>query len=338
MVFYVSDLPMSELKTRLEKLLKDYKYEYSINVSNSLTIIDIKKELAPNWKQNTIFNVEQGNINHQHKYGDKDIKIFQMRLIEINENLLYFENCGEISVTKLINNHVIYNSYTNADENSDTQKQLAGTKNLEEFFFILEKIIKNDAVKHTSGDFTEEQMDAYYKNLDTVTLDLCLENFQNIQHIDDNLKLDAYDKEQCKISGRSSETEYNKRVSINHPERFINLDCICLNGCEVADLFDINNSAFYHNKKSKDLRVLCLQISIGILLLQNECKKREYFDLLQSKQIDTSKINFTNLTYIAGIILETKKINYKDKISLGYLNIFAKKLSVNLYIDIVKST
>ena len=73
----------------------------------------------------------------------------------------------------------------------------------------------------------------------------------------------------------SSETCYNKNVC--NDKNYILLDCKLINGCEVADIYDIENKQMFHIKKlSDDLRIVGFQIIIGACIIQNPDMFKEY--------------------------------------------------------------
>lgn len=151
------------------------------------------------------------------------------------------------------------------------------------------------------------------------------------------MKLIPYDCEKCikktKKGDKQSETEYNTFVCQNN--NYICLDCKYSRseGIEVADIYDKNNRLFFHNKKSGDLRCLGFQTILGSLVLKDKDKRDNYFKELNNKGIDYTQIDIENFKFVVGIIQMTKTINYKDKITLGIVYCYLKKMNIDFYID-----
>jgi hypothetical protein len=156
--------------------------------------------------------------------------------------------------------------------------------------------------------------------------------YEKIPNLKKEYKLPSYNNKQCvDINHKQSETVYNNEVFETNPHKYILLDRNCIQGCEVADLYDKDNKLLFHNKKWGDLRVLSLQIIIGALIMKNKDKHAEYMKYLKTKGI--YDIIDHNFKYVIGVIGNKTKIAQKDKLSLGIVNFILTQHKIELYLD-----
>jgi hypothetical protein len=73
---------------------------------------------------------------------------------------------------------------------------------------------------------------------------------------------------------------------------------------------------------------LFLWLLLYISLLKNRPKCDEYLKKLNKKGIDYTQINNESFKFVIGIIQMTKTINYKDKITLGIVYCYLKKMNI----------
>jgi hypothetical protein len=191
----------------------------------------------------------------------------------------------------------------------------------------------NEYISNIDKEYINENDIKFIKHLDFNYDNIC--NLYNIlTEIKPEFKLPSYIKNECiDTSGKSSETVYNKNLSEKYPNKYILLDKKCIGGIEVADIYDTEHNLLFHNKKCKDLRVVCSQICSGALVLNNKEKHKKYLNMLNDKGINIT-IN-DNFKYVVGIIGD-KKIASKDILALGVTKFILDNLKIELFIDFIE--
>jgi hypothetical protein len=321
---FVNNDEFNSFKNDINNLLRKSNYindniNYTFN--NDICICNVSKTDVPPWNNNVVFkeNINE-NKNHTH---------YRIILIKYSENIYYFERNGNISVFDILNKYS-FDLFVKTKWNKLFNEKLS-------FKELINNYLIND-IKHTDNIkiLNEYFSDNNFENIDFNNINTYEKIYNEIPELQEELKLIPYDYKKCiqktKSGDKQSETIYNKIVCENN-NNYILLDCITIDGCEVCDIYDKNNNIFFHNKKSGDLRCLGFQTIIGSLILKNKFKCDEYFDKLDKKGIDYTQVNTENFKFVVGIIQITKTINYKDKITLGIVYCYLKKMSVNFYID-----
>jgi len=313
-------------KNDINNLLKKGKYindniYYTFN--NDICICNISKKDVPCWANNVVFKeIMNENNNHTH---------YRIVLIKYSENIYYFERNGNISVFDILNKYAFdlfektkWNRFFNKNM---TFKELINS-------YLINDIKNDDNIKTIEKFFGDNN----FENIDFNNINTYEKIYHEIPQLQEELKLIPYDYKTCiqktKYGDKQSETIYNKNVCENN-DNYILLDCKYTHseGIEVADIYDKLNCLFFHNKKSGDLRCLGFQTILGSLILKNKAKCDNYFEELNKKGIDYTQINTENFKFVVGIIQMTKTINYKDKITLGIVYCYLKKMNIDFYID-----
>lgn len=167
-----------------------------------------------------------------------------------------------------------------------------------------------------------------------------LKAFDEIQEIDSDYKLKTFDENIHTSTNKNgisiSEGEYNDDVS--KKDGYYNLDKICVDGVEIADVYDSKNNILYHNKRhGADLRVLAAQIDNGACSIKNKEQYVKYHDILKSKGIDIT-INPDTIIYVAGIITKNPDKPLSDQLRLffGMVALNLKTQGVPLKKDTIK--
>lgn len=323
---FVNNDEFNSFKIDINNLLKKGNYiNHNINYNfiNDICICNISKEDVPCWANNVAFKENMNeNKNHTH---------YRIVLIKYSENIYYFERNGNISVFDILNKYAF-----DLFEKTKWNKLFNKNKNIS-FKELINNYLIND-IKQTDNIKTLNKLfgDNNFENIDFNNINTYEKIYNGIPQLQEALKLIPYDYKTCiqktKDGDKQSETIYNKNVCENN-DKYILLDCITIDGCEVCDIYDKINNIFFHNKKSGDLRCLGFQTIIGSLVLKNRPKCDEYFEKLNKKGIDYTQINTENFKFVVGIIQMTKTINYKDKITLGIVYCYLKKMNVDFYID-----
>ena len=317
-----------EFKNDINKLLEKSHYindnnNYTFNIMNDIDICicNISKEDVPCWINNCVFKENMNEIkNHRH---------YRIVLIKYSKNTYYFERNGSIKVNDIINRYTfdlfVRSKWIKLFNENMSFKKLINN-------YLINDIKNADNIK-TLNKFIN---DNNFEKIDFNNINTYEEMYNKISQLQEELKLIPYDYKTCiqktKDGDKQSETIYNKNVCENNDNYFL-LDCITIDGCEVCDIYDKINNIFFHNKKSGDLRCLGFQTIIGSLVLKNRPKCDEYFDKLDKKGIDHTQINTENFKFVVGIIQMTTTINYKDKITLGIVYSYLKKMNIDFYID-----
>jgi len=325
---FVNNDEFNSFKIDINNLLKKGNYindniNYTFN--NDICICNISKEDVPCWANNVVFKENMNeNKNHTH---------YRIVFIKYSENIYYFERNGNISVFDILNKYAF-----DLFEKTKWNKLFNKNKNI--YFkelinnYLINEIKTTDNIKTLNKLFGDNN----FENIDFNNINTYEKIYNGIPQLQEELKLIPYDYKTCiqktKDCDKQSETIYNKNVCENN-DKYILLDCITIDGCEVCDIYDKINNIFFHNKKSGDLRCLGFQTIIGSLVLKNRPKCDEYFEKLNKKGIDYTQINTESFKFVVGIIQMTKTINYKDKITLGIVYCYLKKMNIDFYIDII---
>lgn len=262
-----------------------------------------------------------------------ETKKYRITFNSIKYNVYYFEKNGAINcIDNVINKDFNFVNFEKKLWNNIVDTNKNHNENVIDY---INKYVENEYKQ----DF--EKTNITCNNLININIDnfnYDYFNFYNlfndIKEINNEFKLPPYNKIECiDNNNKQSETIYNKLVFENNSDNYLLLDRKIIDGCEVADLYDIKNKLLFHNKKIGDLRILSLQIIIGALIMKNKEKSQEYFTYLIKSGIN-DKID-ENFKYVIGLIGNNKKIAQKDKISLGIVNYILKKHNINLYIDFI---
>ena len=286
-------------------------------------ICNISKKDVPPWTNNIVFKENMNeNKNHTH---------YRIILIKYSENIYYFERNGSISVFDILNKYA-FDLFVKTKWIEWFNKDLS-------FKELINNYLKN-VIEHTDNINTLNNLlnKNNFENIDFNNINSYEKIYNEIPQLQEELKLMPYDYKTCiqktKYGDKQSETIYNKNVCENN-SNYILLDCKYTHseGIEVADIYDKLNCLFFHNKKSGDLRCLGFQTILGSLILKDKDKCDNYFKKLNKEGIDYTQINTENFKFVVGIIQMTKTINYKDKITLGIVYFYLKKMNIDFYIN-----
>lgn len=312
------------LKKNIIKLITNHSYKNQnphFDFVDDICTCNITKESPPNWVKHVIYN----NVSDL-----SNITQHRIIMIKYKCNTYYIEKNGSINLTSILNN----SCFQNFEES--TWKELSKNNEHKEFKELITLYIANGITKiegyeqlkqyNVEIDININNIDEYeklYKELPNIPHEHKLPPCEKSKSIQDKTK-------------KFSETVYNKHKHVSTTnDKYLLIDLTNVNGCEVGDIYDTHFGIFFHNKKSSDLRVLGFQTIIGLLILKNPDKCRDYFTKLRSKNIDCDKINIDNIKYAVGIIKTSKSIHYKDQITLGIVHHFFKKNNVELYVDYI---
>ena len=322
----VNDDDFDNFKNDINNLLKKGNYindniKYAFNNDNC--ICNISKKVIPPWVNNVMFkeNVNENN-NHTH---------YRIILNKYSENVYFFERNGNINVSSILNKYA-FDSFVKTNWNKLFNKTMSFKELINNY--LINDIKNEDNIKTLNKLFGDNN----FENIDFTNIDTYEKIYNEIPQLQEELKLIPYDCKTCiqttKNCDKQSETIYNKNVCKNN-DNYILLDCQYTRseGIEVADIYDKVNCLFFHNKKSGDLRCLGFQIILGSLILKNKEKCDKYFEKLNKDGIDYTQINTENFKFVVGIIQIKKTINYKDKITLGIVYYYLKKMNIEFYID-----
>lgn len=266
------------------------------------------------------------NINE-----NKNNTHYRIVLIKYSENIYYFERNGNISVFDIINKYA-FDLFVKNKWNKIFNKNITFKESINNY--LINDIKQTDNIKTLNKLISDNN----FENIDFNNINTYEKIYHEIPQLQEELKLIPYDYKTCiqttKDGDKQSETIYNKNVCKKN-DKYILLDCKYTHseGIEVADIYDKLNCLFFHNKKSGDLRCLGFQIILGSLLLKDKDKCDNYFEKLNNEGIDYTQIDTENFKFVVGIIQMTKTINYKDKITLGIVDFYLKKMNVDFYID-----
>jgi hypothetical protein len=335
LIFFENETEINKFKTDIDKNIIDYKYSIDKIFNEGENYI--KNNKIPNWNSTKIYKNNWDNLNNiiQTNNNIKDIKHFRIVFKKYNNNIYYFEKNGGINFIDIIIKNYNFESFNINAWNNLFNKDKTFIENLNHY----NKEKYKDEIMNDYNSYNE----GYKMNNINITFNYnndfdyfnFLHNFSLIKTVDENLKLIKYNKVNCTDeSDKSSETLYNKLVYNSNTQKYIHLDLKKINGCEVADLYDMDNKLLYHIKKRGDLRVLSFQVMIGALIMKNDEKSEEYFNYLKSKGYN-EKIDKNNFKYVLGIIGKNKKINVKDRLALGFVYFVLNIHKIELLIDYI---
>jgi hypothetical protein len=324
-ILYIDNI--EDFKTECNDNIKKKNY-YGENI-----IIGIDNIYTKQIKTKTIKKLENPkDLSHYKKY--------RIYISLYNGNQYFLEKNGSINCIDDVlkkydfNNFEIAIWYKILKENKD----IDFNKQIDAYLTRYNNIIHTNTISDIYIKLKEKGISCTDLVIPNSTYPDTIKSFTEVNVIsqDSDLKLPKYDKKTCVEHNKQSEGKYNQLICNGNPDRYILLDKIISDGIEVADVYDKNYKTFFHNKKRGDLRVLCLQVYTGAIIMKDEKQRQKYNDNLKKKGINTINGEFS---YVLGIIGENKKISLKDKLSIGILSTFLKSHNINLsidYIDVVE--
>lgn len=343
---FVDNDEFNSLKNDIDNLLQKGNYinvnsNYTFN--NDICICNISKKYEPHWNNNMVFkeNVNKENVNkkkvnkkNENEENDNEKKnntLYRIVLIKYSENIYYFERNGNISVFNILNKYA-FDLFDKTKWNKLFNENMSFKELINNY--LINEIKTTNNIKTLDKFFNDNN----FENIDFNNINTYEKIYNEIPLLQEELKLIPYNYKTCiqttKKGDKQSETIYNKNVCENN-DKYILLDCKFTHseGIEVADIYDKINCLFFHNKKSTDLRCLGFQTILGCLILKDEDKCNNYFKKLNKNGIDYTQINTKNYKFVVGVIQTTKTINYKDKITLGIVYCYLKKMNIEFYIN-----
>lgn len=294
------------------------KNNYNIDSKNDYYIIS--KKAKSNWVDNLIFPCNRESCEESKKFR------FVLFLYEMD--IYYFEKNGAVNCI----DGILIKCKPDYFEKSSWKK------NYDDELSFIENIRKYELTHHVNNEIKGFKNNEYSYLHDFTNFHYNYEDYnklyQGIEELEENYKLPKYKELECKENEKSSETKYNSLVCCLNPN-YILLDRSCLDGCEVADIYDRNHKLLFHNKKRGDLRVVSMQIVIGALIMKNPERCEKYYNMLLKKGI-SDDIDRDNFSFVVGIIGNNKNISNKDRISLGIVKHILQQHNIQLFIDFIE--
>ncbi len=317
-----NEIEFNDFKKKLTEWIKNnYTFDNeNFTFTNNFCICKLNKNNTPKWTKKCI--VENDII-------EKETKNNRLLLYKYKNCKYYIEKNGSIKLEAFLENYN-YEKYNLQEwkkiNNTKPIKRIELSNCIDKYYLnkpqeLINQLKKNDIFKkHNIID------------IDNFSLNIILDffvDFEENKQLDNKFKLIPYNKNNCTINNKSSETKYNTLVCENN--QYINLDCEIklTKNCEIADIYDLSNNLLFHNKKISDLRVLSCQVFIGALILKDKKESEEFI----------KKYGILNdFSYIFGIIKNKKNnkiTSFKDKLSIGLCCYVLHKLEIKYFIHYI---
>ena len=328
-IIYLTD---EQVKSLIIYIKTHIKYIF-ISFDNGL--ITLSKMEKPNWRKSdkTYHDKRLYSIEN-----NKNTNYYEYVLIKLNnDNLYFYEQRGQITF--------VYEEMVKISKPCIEFKQhiIQALKNKNKWLCdnLIDVSISNYKLHEIKTDIDLIP----FKDIVIYLNDIYDVNYNSVTQLSTDVPIiDKLLPEYTKISADNhnknkpyTETAYNKHVCINYPDKFRLLDCKCVDGIEVADIYCKEINAFIHIKRTGDQRITVQQIINGALVLKNDTMRKKYLKKIHTDLID---VDFNTFIYVIAIFCPSDKrtLKPKDMLSIGTCKYMLSALGITLQLHYFNDT